>query len=183
VLAECSALLRRLPDLLELRFANGLPVAGSATRSWIESEVLPAGEGGGGGSRGDDPRAEILREAHKLASRNKWPQAMGIYRDQLAAIGPGRERFLLKLAQAKLCQESGKPEYALPILAELDEAVRENRLEKWEPALAIEVIRVYLECQANANRGGTPDLDVVPDLLQRLARLDMVSFLQVDGKF
>ena len=182
VIGELAGLLRRLPGLAELSFDNGVPFADGETRTWIQSVVLPAGEGGA--AQAADPREEVFQEARKLAAKGRWPQALSLFQESLNATGPRRERFLWKLSRARLCMEGGKPELALPQFQALDEEVRRLGLEDWEPSIALMVIKSTLQCWSrlgNVGLAAPQTEEAIVELKNRLARLDLVSALEMNG--
>lgn len=180
VIGDLAGLIRRIPSLLDLRFDNEVPFADDATKAWIRSAVLPSGGGDGGASQ--DPRDAVYAEARKLAGKGRWQQALALFQASLDATGPRRERFLWKLAQARLCTDAGKPDLALPQFQALDEEVQRLGLEDWEPPIALLVIKSYLQCWSKLGAvGGVAEADQIQGLRNRLARLDLVSALELNG--
>ena len=169
--AEVGALLRRLPRLLELKDKEGVPLADEATRAWVEREVLPSG-GGSGSSAGPapvvvaagPPGAEAA-ELKALFAANKREEALRLGAAQIQQAGSGREKFLRRLELAEACD----PLLARPLFSGLAVEVEAQRLDTWEPALAV---RCFEGLARTIPRGQASDKPALDAALVRLAGLD-----------
>jgi len=167
---------RSAPGLLELRFSGGMAMAGEPTRLWIlhELKALPSSaEASGSGSAGET----ALAEARKLAARKQFAEAIALIQKELKGLSHRRDRFLCRLNLAKLCQEAGKPELALPQLDGLDEEAKRFMLDEWEPALAVELARLLWKCYKASSTPQKAD-----EYYERLCRLDLSAALAANGK-
>ena len=172
--SEVVRLVRGCPALLEVKFADGTPMAGQPTRLWILHELAALPE------KMVDEAAGLeatMAEARKLVARKSFPQAAALLQKELRSAANRRDRFLGRLYLAKLCAEAGRLDLALPQLEGLDEEGRKFALEEWEPSLAAEIARELWRCHKSS---ATPEKAV--EFYGRLCRLDLGAALAVDGK-
>jgi len=194
IVAELAALLRRLPEVVELRFSHSAPFADPVTKSWIEAQVLsllvPSGHvadqnnrsGAGEGVQELDSATSVAR---RLVETGKLQEAVALFKEGIAKTSQRRLRFLWRLQLARLCMESGKPQLALPQLMSLDEDVSRFALEEWEPELSLEVVHQLFLCRQKLAAGiqeMRPDVErQLQELYQRLCRLDVNAALAVES--
>lgn len=191
VVGELALLLKRLPDLITLKFADGTPYASEQTRAWIEQEVMTAsGAPGPATATGvkDEaaPWVAAQAEIRQLMAKGKASDAMNLLREGVAHAGSQRDRFHWALTQAKYCLDSGMINVALPQLEHLEQQCQRFALEEWEPALALDVARVLLVCYAQAaekNRKLKDSLAPKAEALYaRICRLDPGAALKTEMK-
>jgi type VI secretion system protein VasJ len=127
---ETASLLRRVPGLLELKFADGTPFASQSVKLWLQQELAsgPAGGKASAPAAADSPEA-VMAEARGLVARKDFPAAAQRVLKEVQKATRGRDRFVWRLNLAKLCLEAGKPEQALPQLQSLDDEGRKFGLE------------------------------------------------------
>ena len=170
---DCVAgLLRTAPGLLDLRFADGQPLASDATKVWIQNEAA-AGSAAAAGSGLE----AAISEARKLLARKQFNDAVGIVLKELKKVADRRSRFVCRLHLARLCQEAGKPDLALPQLEALDEEARRLGLDEWEPALSGELAKQLWKCHTAA---AAPEK--AREHYVRLCRLNPAAALGTDGQ-
>lgn len=153
------AFVRRFPVLLDLSFANGDPFAAPATRRWLEESAgLGAPTGGNGAGDGGEV-ATIVAEATTLAEAGRAREAMVLLAQAIRATAVGRERFLLRLAQAELGLAHAMVPLALELLSLLADEADALGLEGWEPALAARASELWLRALAHPGaKSLSPDL-------------------------
>lgn len=150
IAGEAALLVRRFPDLPRLAFEDGRPFASHATRQWLQerqggAEKCAAKEGW------EKILAERTEKAREALRRKRLEEGLAHLRD--CPVHSERERFLLRLAQGRLCLEGGRPEIALPLLEELHGTMLSRSLHLWDQAVAMEVWTALLEgCQALGER-------------------------------
>ncbi len=167
-------LIRSFPTLLEVKFADGTPMASEATRLWILHELVALPEKGKGPGGGLET---ALTEARKLLARKDFAGGTALIEKETRNAVTRRDRFVAKLALARLCVEGGRGDLALPQLEGLDEEARKFALEEWEPVLVAEVARELWRCH---KASATPEK--AAEFYGRLCRLDLGAALAVDGK-
>jgi type VI secretion system protein VasJ len=197
---EVRSLLVRFPSLVDLRFANDVPLARPETRAWIRERVL-AGGPTGDASRPMDARgaaaaaaaatagdsfASARAEAWQLIGAKKLVEAVTLLEKGAASAAEFGQRVNWKLEAARVCMESGHHETALAQLDALDQELRSSTVEDWEPRFYVEVLRNLLLCRQRAfSSGGPPPAEEVTksrELMSRLCRLDAVAALELNGK-
>lgn len=155
-------LLRRLPGLMELRYADGSPFLDDATRAWVEADILASGGSGGGEAPADpwaaNPWAKVLRESRDALAQGRAKEGIALFTAARPAERSGRNAFLWDLALARLCLEAGFARAALDIAGRLETVAERRGLEEWEPAACADLCALILDCYralpAAANAGG-----------------------------
>jgi type VI secretion system protein VasJ len=172
VVDAVAALVRRLPALPTLAYADGTPFADPLTVAWLDE--IAAAQGGGEASA-PDPALEAVREAQAQASAGDVPGAVAAL---VAGAGAPRDRFARSVAAAELCLGAGRADVALALLDDADEALRLHRLDIWDPPVARTALRLlHAACTALLAAAAPPDRKAAlaaraDDAFARLARLD-----------
>lgn len=162
VTTQCAGFIRRVPEILDLAFADGHPFANSATRDWLSSL---GGEGGGQGN-GDADLAG-LKNVLQLAGSGKLPDAFALLSDEMRRASGGRARFNLQLLEAQICLEANLPAMAAPLAVGLTRTASERNLEIWEPDLAARAAEIAVRALSHA------------EAVKYVTESDRVSVLQV----
>jgi type VI secretion system protein VasJ len=199
VAGETAGLLRRLPGVEALKFANGDPLADEATRAWIRERVAPspAEDSAGGasampalsspGESADTKDLEVARaEARALLRQKKLREALQVLQDGAARSQTLRGRIRWGLEIGRICQEARSPETAYLHLRGLYEEISRAGFEDWDPAGALELTKVLLLSLDEVLSSGHPGLDderaFHRELKKRLCRLDIASALASEGR-
>jgi type VI secretion system protein VasJ len=187
VLMELAQLVNRMPEILDMKFREGSPLAGAQTKAWIREEVRPvlSGGGSGGSDSGGEPAElrEMVDQGHRMVESGNLEQAIGLFQESIQRAPNRRSRFLWCLELAKLCFKAERIKLALPLLKSLDEEVKRFALEEWEPLLSLEVVRNYYDCKRrlSATMPGAPqDDDLLTELFDRLCKLDVTAALTLE---
>lgn len=190
VAMEVRSLLKRLPELPDLAFAGGQPLAAEPTRAWIRETVLAAPGGGGakpsGGlalaAEGGEPEglAEARDQAAALVAENRLGEAVRLFEHGAARAVRARERAAWKVAVAQLCADAGRNDVALAQIEALQDDLQSTSLEAWDPELASQMLRLHLAARQKAvPAGASPEeQQKTRELLRRLARLDAAAALE-----
>jgi type VI secretion system protein VasJ len=191
VATEVRTLVQRLPELPDLSFAGGMPLASEATRAWIRETVLAAPGGGGGRpsaglalpvEMGEPEGLAAARdEAAALAGGGKIAEAVRLLEAGAARSVKARERAAWKVAVARLCADSGRHDVALAQLEALQDDLQSTTLEAWDPELASQMLRLLLSARQKALPAGAAapeEQQKTRELLRRLARLDAAAALE-----
>ncbi|MDQ0505594.1 type VI secretion system protein TssA [Xanthobacter agilis] len=169
------ALVRRLPALVDLTFADGTPFADVATRAWFDEHA---------GSPAAAP-AEAQADTFKdLAADIKTLVGAGKKAEALDRLGAARDTvrgeralFDMHLLQAQTCLDLDLPSVALPLVQHLESEVERRALDAWEPGLALRAarlaLRAYHHPAAEKLLGATHLRGAVEAAQRRLARLDL----------
>jgi type VI secretion system protein VasJ len=164
-----------MPGLSALSFADGSPFADAQTKAWLDSEIAskeaPAGLPGPA-QASDDRSAERAAEAKKLFSASRIKDALALLQEGVAGAHGGRERFLARLALARLAAGAGLAAVAKATYQELVREAAVHVLERWEPALLAECLKGLISSAralSNDPRAAAADLT---EAYRRLCGID-----------
>ncbi|AZF05121.1 Uncharacterized protein ImpA [Pseudomonas sp. R5-89-07] len=145
-----ALLLQRLPNLPELRFADGTPFAAPQTREWIAHHVTrhlhKAEPFNAAADVGSEPWEAALQAVMPNLRKEGLKAAVGVLKQGLHSACSERARFHWRLALARLCMRAGKPELGRIQLEQLDLELQHAGLDRWEPDLALHVARLLYRC-------------------------------------
>ena len=157
---DLAVLVRRVPDLLTLRFTDDTPFADPLTIEWIDTTVRPAlaadGEASGTTAQPDegDPLADAYAEARAQSGSD-----LGAALATLQAVAPaGTRRFAFRrrLYEATLCTRAGQHAVARALLERLADDIRRHQLDAWEPHLALAAQKELYTCYTELARKAAP---------------------------
>ncbi|MDE2515743.1 MAG: type VI secretion system protein TssA [Rhodospirillales bacterium] len=185
VVQGVQAVLRRLPGLEALCFADGTPFADPATRSWIDAIVLGEGAGAAEDGEGGAPWQQALGDARIQAGNGEIEAALAALAAGAAAAPDRRSAFLWRLNAATLCLESGLAAIAVPVLRDLDRLIDVHGLEVWEPEVAARATmmlhRSLQAAPADDSAVAEENAVLARAAFARLARLDPVAAARLAG--
>ena len=147
--------LKRLPGLEKLRFFDGAPFAQADTLDWINSRVQQHAAGPKASpvsfDRTDDTGAQAawdagLQSAIALLRKEGLKVAVREITGQIQQARGARAEFYWRLAQARLCFEARQYELAKAQLESLYQQLQTAGLDKWEPDLNLDVLRLLHSC-------------------------------------
>lgn len=193
---ELAFLVKRLPQILDLQFKNGIAFADAQTKMWIETEVLPSVtvpetedkkaigvENKIAISEAEDIE-KIITEARKLTANGEFQRAISLLLEKTETAKSYREQFIWKINTAELCLESDHHRVALQLLEAMDADVKHFSLEQWEPDLSVRVIRALLQCKRrliqDIKQPSAEITEQINDLFSRLCNLDIVSAIALE---
>ena len=173
--------LKRLPGLEKLRFFDGAPFAQAQTLDWINSRVQQ--------HNAVAQSASITFErSNSSATQAAWDEgfenALALLRKeglkaavqqlsaQIQQARGERAAFYWRLAQARLCFQARQYELAKAQLESLHQQLQTSGLDKWEPDLNLDVLRLLHNCcdllPQNQNMRERKD-----EIYHRLCHLDL----------
>ncbi len=176
VVVEVGTLLRRMPELLELRAADGSPLVGAETRTWLDNEVVaaPAARQSGPSAGTEDAGAQdALAQARKMLEEGQVPDALALLQQRVTTAA-GRARFLARLSLAQLCIQAGNKPLARALYEALDEECVARRLDDWEPSLTAACLEGLFSVVSGKEMG--PEL--LAARVRRLAVVDPLAALR-----
>lgn len=141
ILVETALLVKRIPDLTALQFADGSALCDDATKDWIATEVLAAlgsASGAGGGGAAADPLIEEQRAINKLVSANQIEDALSLVHNAMRASSNERDNFRRTVIISTLLLKAKQPDIAMSMLEALDAKIDAHRLDTWDPDTAVE---------------------------------------------
>lgn len=155
---ELRGLLKRVPQLLDLKFSDGSPLASPPTREWLE---LVMREGSGGAAKSAAAREDTLEadlaQAREVAGTGNVADALELLQAGLI-YGDLRSRTMRQLEIARVAFSSGKIRPALSVSAEIAERSSRMDLASWEPQLAREILEIHLKSLNAAIDAGIGDI-------------------------
>jgi type VI secretion system protein VasJ len=194
VLREVATVLRRLPQVPTLQFADGTPFADGATQQWFTAEVLAGGGGGaapsagapagavvvvqqGGGGAGEE--AAIVAEAKKMAAAGKAGDALAMLQAKATSAPSDAGRFRYRLGIGQVCLAANQAALAKGVFEGLEREIAAHGLEQWEPALAAASAEGLVLCYRALAKGGKPIPPEAGVLYDRVCRLDPAAALRI----
>jgi hypothetical protein len=110
-------------------------------------------------------------------------EGLALFREGIRKAGSLRERFCWELAQAQGCADAGYRDIAAMQTRHLANIVDQYQLDQWEPALSVDLARLYVavhERPQPGHEGGDEDEAVYTRMLTRLARYDVSAAFAID---
>lgn len=186
ILREVASLVARAPDLPNLTFNDGTPMADEETRAWLESEVASAGGAGAANGAGARPRGSsidrAIQDARQAASGGDLVGAIASLTKAIASASAPAERFKGKLGLARICLDAQHFMIARAQLEGLDRVADHHKLAEWDPGLCAELYGALFAAHRAANQG----IDAGPDAyarqnaaFERLCQLDASAAIRL----
>jgi len=192
LLTELAVFLHRVPNITSLTFIDGTRFVDPATSDWIEEVVIPfLGSDGESGvvtrTRFDDEDLDAqFTEAKKVLDAGDLAGAIALLQASANKDNSRKSAFRRKLAMAALCMRGNQPAIARPIFENLIEEVDKFSIDKWEPALALEVLMPLHRCYESL--AGVPSTQnkqemkqLTENVFEKICRLDVGSALATTG--
>lgn len=179
VLGALISFVRVHDGILELQFRDGTPFASTQMKRWLQEQsggAQPAGEVTNTVEMPEQSREEIEESAFALAKKKKIKEAMGLLQEHYGLATSSKERFLWRLSKVKLAVEFGKPAVAKALLEELRKEIDRYNLDEWQPELAGEVFRLYLQ---SFDRTQT-DIEERSSIYARLCKTSITKALEIN---
>ena len=177
VLGQLLYVVTRHPGLAETSFKNGIHVLSPQGRLWLKSN-LKSGQGAGS-EGGSDPLTAALGAARDQLLSGGLPEAIQTLGERLGAGSGARDRFRIRLAQARLCLEGGRPEFARAQLIGLDQERERFALDAWEPELTAELTTLEWQALQAMNPKPKDAAERAAALHERLCQLDLTAALSL----
>jgi type VI secretion system protein VasJ len=192
ILTETALLLKRMPDLAGMAYADGSLFCDPATKDWIGAEVsavLASGEGlsGIGAAGGDDDENSFenqQKEINAMVSSGKIEKALDKLHKQIRESSSERDNFRRSILLGNLLLSNKRSDIALAILESLDDKITSFNLDRWDPELAVEawtlLIGAYKIAKANKPQNvQMAMLEKQNTILQKLSRTDPKSAFKI----
>ena len=141
------------------------------------------------GARGD--AAERFRNgqcvgAKKILEGGDLLGAISLLQGKAAADNSRKGAFRRMLAMAALCMRGNQPSIARPLLEDLNDSVEKLSIDKWDPALTLEVWTNLHKCYESLAAGSSAPnkqamLQLAEGVFQKICRLDVGYALASTG--
>ncbi len=187
VVRELGCFLQRIPEVVELSFADQTPFADDATRLWINGEVLAASDTSadtGPAASADSPWESALADARSQAASGDSVSAIGLMQQGLSQAGSLRAQMYWRCALAQLLLQTGEAATAAAILEAIRKQVDEDFLSGWEPQLLAKIYHLLFQCylKLGGKKKDDETLNSKRDKAYRkLCRFDPVTALSEKG--
>jgi type VI secretion system protein VasJ len=185
---EVTQFVARLPNLENLTFSDGMPLADMQTKTWLEEEARKYGGGGGGSaaaaavSAEDEEIAKRFTEAQTMVAEGKLADGLATALALADRAADARLRFRARLTVGKMALDAAKPELARAMLEHLVSEVERHHLETWEPVTSATLYTLLIAATREVLRakGGSPELEARQQyLFDKLCRLDPASAIKL----
>jgi type VI secretion system protein VasJ len=152
-LHELQLLVRRLPGLSALTFADGTRFAAPAVVSWLDDQAAATAATVSSETRsertGNASGDEQFANARQRLVDGDLNGAIALLERGAAQDMSDRQRFQRRVYMASLCVEAGQLTVARALLEELSQTIELHGLARWEPELAMTVWTRQYACYAN----------------------------------
>ncbi len=130
---ECAGLIRRLPGLETLKFADGTPFATTETQAWLET--LQPGAAQGAASLAADSATLAIQESQQCAVQGNYVSALEVLEKAIVGQEP-QKRTRLRLEQIRLLCTCQRWHSATMLADEVAASAEACQMDEWNPALA-----------------------------------------------
>jgi type VI secretion system protein VasJ len=186
VCQETASLLRRLPGLDDLAFADGTPFADARTRQWLKKQL--------GKGKTLDVASPVLSEMgapHPLAAsigskteaagalieQGRVSDAIGMFQEELHGARSGRERLEWRLALSRMLLAGEQASFALPHLEQAVADITSYCLEGYDPGMALEGLK--LAWQGFESQEEPYFKEKAREVLHRIGRIDLLEMVRL----
>lgn len=190
--SELKALVRDVPQVLEINMLDDTPAANSETRAWLQeliaetpavgtdsaaapAEPVAENHSAPGWLRKFTDSYEVASEALKAGQTEKAIETMT---KEIERQLTGRGQFFRKLQLAEICIAAGKTQVAQPIIEDVAASIENNHLETWEDPRTI--AKALVVVMKNSQRVLEDDSEK-QRLFQKVVRLDPVQAVNYLG--
>ena len=141
--AELRSLQKRCAGLSELCYDSRAPFANEATKEWLNSMATDSSSAGGQTEIfADSEIKEIAIKASKACAGGNLVAGLDALKE--LPDKTGRQKFIKRIEEARLCIKTRYTDMAMPMLEALEREIVKSGLSIWEPSLAIVVWRLQL---------------------------------------
>jgi type VI secretion system protein VasJ len=143
--AEIKSLLKRCVGLADLCYAGKVPFANEITKEWLNGLATAdsSEDEGSAGNTADEEVKKITIAASKASTGGNLVAGLEVLKELPG--NTGRQRFIRRIEEARLCLKTKQTEMAKSMLEALDREIVRSDLSAWEPGAAISVWRLQLK--------------------------------------
>ena len=141
---EIKSLIKRCNGMINMCYDGRMPFANEATKEWLSSLAEDSsGQGGESDITADSDTKEITIKASKACAGGNLVAGLEILKELQS--NNGRQKFIRRMEEARLCVTMKYTEMARPMLEALEREMVKTDLSTWEPRLAISVWNLHLK--------------------------------------
>jgi type VI secretion system protein ImpA len=187
--SELRALVRDVPELLDLTLMDDTPAANADTQTWLRElaeepqastpkllPLIPLSLDGDSSAGWHQKFVDAFQLATQAVRSGQETKGFEILQLELQRQRSGRGRFERRLQLVQLCVSTGKEAIMQPILEDLMAAVETHKLEEWEDR---EKLAAALATILKASKKIQADAKEKQKLFERICRLDPVQALAI----
>ena len=143
--AEIRGLLKRCTGLADLCYDGRVPFANEATKEWLNILAAAGSSDNEGQSEitTDEDLKEIIIKASKASAGGNLVAGLVVLQELPGTTG--RQRFIRRVEEVRLCIKMRYTEMAAPMLAALNQEIIKLDIATWEPGFAIAVWQLHLK--------------------------------------
>jgi type VI secretion system protein VasJ len=158
ILVETACFIKRVPEIIGLNFADGLPFCEEATKQWLSTEVkaVLAAQGSAEAAAAvsaDDPLAKEQQKINELVACGQIEEAIDLVQRGIRTAHSERESFRRSIIVGTLLLKAKQPDIAVSMLEMLDQKITTYKVDQWEPDLAVEAWSVLIQAYKVAKAG------------------------------
>lgn len=189
VCRETAFFLNRFPTLADLTFGDGTPFADSETRQWLDdiaigahpidatTDTVPESVNAAGTT---DQVADTMSKALALAKKKKLSDAVQLLQSELKNCGSQKEALRWRLEMCRMLIRSNRTDMALPHLELILKDIDIYRLQRWDPRLALEGLKlVWTAFAKHADKEVKRNADAV---FSQIVKLDPAEALKLSKR-
>jgi type VI secretion system protein ImpA len=187
--SELRALLRDLPQLLEVTLSDDTPAANADTQAWLKELMAEPVEAAPGPNVPRLPVKQNPKEpgwqkkfidpqslASEAMRQGKPQRAFELLHSEFERQRSGRGRFQRKMQLAQMAIAAGKDTIAQPLLDDILATMDTHKLEEWEDPETVASALAFLIQSSKKVQG---DAKLKQAMFERICRLDPVQALSV----
>jgi type VI secretion system protein VasJ len=168
--------LTKFPTLIDLRFDDGAAFANDETKAWLLAVAAEPSASTASFSQtesAEQPWAAALKIATENVQQNSalLKQEMRALQILANSATSGREKALWQLSLVKFCQQHQRHDLAHVILDDLHQFTMQFQLNIWEPALAKEILQLWLHSLEKVN--SKQHQEKISEIKTNLYRMDI----------
>ena len=187
--SEVAYFLSRVPDVINLKFADGTPFVDDQTMMWLKTEVQSASGGGSStesGAQTSGAWVAGMTDAQSAAAGGTVEKGIHILEAGIASSASMREKMYWRLALAEFLIQIGKLNVAIPQLEMMARNATQYQLNEFEPKLAAAIQKHLYESYEKSLDANKKDKD--PEVQNKLnlafanlCELDPLSAMSIKG--
>ena len=182
LIAECAALVRRIPGLLELTFVDGTPFCDGATKDWIAAELKSSGQGtesstSAAQSESQSKVAIEQKEVNAMLATGSVGKALDYLHGAIRNSSNERDNFRRSQLLSTILISAKQPDIAVSILESLNSKISAYHLDTWDPELAVEAWTILYKAYGLSKNNKTPPIQIALQekqntILGNISRID-----------
>ena len=143
--AEIRGLLKRCTGLADLCYDGRVSFANEATKEWLNTLAAAGSSDTDGQSEitTDEDLKQIIIKASKASAGGNLVAGLVVLQELPGTTG--RQRFIRRVEEVRLCIKMRYTEMAAPMLDALNQEIAKLDIATWEPAFAIAVWQLHLK--------------------------------------